>query len=342
MTKNKMFLSLAGLILVALLNVAASPKPEPEIKLLFSGQIVPGRCVQAGVDKIGNADYIYSNIRSIIQNADLAIGTLNGSMSNECTPIGCIDTSILLNGRPEHAAAMERAGFDGMSVATNHINNCSTTNAGFRPFQDTLSYLKKANIQPIGGGNNLEEALKPVVFVVKGVRFAIISLGEIEKNVFAGENHPGTAPLTDSNLYKAILAARKVADVVIFMPHWGPEYNPIPNPGQMRYARLALDWGADLVVGNHPHVIQAIKPLNGGGKTVPVFYGLGNFVFDQSWDLRLKSSLLLEITFEGSHYQGYRIIPLVTAKNGTVSIATGENAAQILRNLETATRKTKP
>ena len=311
-------------------QLQSTNSPEEKITLLFTGQMVPGRCVQAGVDAKGNADYIYSAIKDKVTQADLAITTINGSLTNACPPMGCVTWTFILNGSPIHAQALAHAGFDGVSVATNHINNCSLTNQAHRPLFDTLDYLNEAGVIPIGAGKNLKEALQPVVFSVKGVRFAIVSLGEIEKNAFAAENMPGIAVLNEENLAYAINLARQRGDVVIFMPHWGPEYSPYPNPNQRKYAKLAVKLGADLIIGNHTHVIQGYETIDG----VPVFYGLGNFVFDQFWNINLRSSLLLNVTFEGKKLKGYTTEVILSARDGTLSYPTEEERTLILDQIE--------
>ena len=320
------------------ITVEVTPPPTPPspplITLLFTGQIVPGRCVQTGVETMGNADYIYDNIRDLISGADYAIGTLNGSLSNSSPKTGCIRTFILV-GSPEHADAMRRAGFDAMSVATNHIKNCVLSNCGQRTFWDTIENLKRVGIAPVGAGRNLAEAMQPVVFTVQGVRFAVISLGEIEPMAFASQEKPGIAVLNEDNLRAAIAAARQVGDVVIVMPHWGPEYSATPNWNQRKYAKIAAEAGADLVVGNHPHTVQAIQMIN----EVPVFYGLGNFVFDQSWSLKVSGSVILQVTFEGTHYKGYTLTPVISQMDGKVLRANKEQAAQILTSIEKASQE---
>lgn len=312
--------------------------PSPTTRLLFGGQIVPGRCVQAGVDERGNAEYIYANVRKLLNSADLTIASLNGSISLASPAVGCVDWSLMLNGYPLHADAMAAAGIDGLSVATNHINNCSLNNCGDRPFLDTLKNLQRVGIVFFGGGQNIEEALKPAIFTVNGVRFAFVSLGEIESNVFADVDRPGIAPLNERNLRKILREARKNADVVIFMPHWGSEFNPIPNPNQIKFARMAVEEGADLIIGSHTHVIQGEQMING----VHVFYGLGNFVFDQSWELRLRSSILVEVTFVGKMYRGSTIIPIVAAKDGTLSFPADGESEAIIANFINVSNKIKP
>ena len=312
----------------------STPSSPPLITLLFTGQIVPGRCVQTGVETRGNANYIYDNMRDLISGADYAIGTLNGTLSNSSPKTGCIRTFILV-GSPEHADAMRRAGFDAMSVATNHIKNCVLSNCGVRTFWDTIENLKRVGIAPVGAGRNMAEAMQPVVFTVQGVRFAVISLGEIEPMAFASQEKPGIAVLNEDNLRAAIAAARRVGDVVIVMPHWGPEYSATPNWNQRKYAKIAVEAGADLVVGNHPHTVQAIQMIN----EVPVFYGLGNFVFDQSWSVEVSGSVILQVTFEGTHYKGYTLTPVISQMDGKVLRANKEQAAQILTSIEKASQK---
>ena len=308
-------------------------EPIPEITLLFSGQIVPGRCVEAGVQARGEADSIYDAVRPLIQAADLAVATVNGTISEYSPKTGCVVTFVL-TGSPMHADAIQRAGFDAVSVATNHIKNCKLSNCGNRAFFETLENLRRVGVIPIGAGENLAEGLQPVYFDIKGVRFGIVSLGEIEPMAFAGEDFPGIAVLNEENLRAAIGAARKEADVVIVMPHWGPEYSARPNWNQLTLASIAVEAGADLVVGNHTHVVQAVQELGG----VPVFYGLGNFVFDQAWSTETTQSVLLVVHYRGVNLESYELIPVGAARDGVLHLAEAGEAEEILKRIETASK----
>jgi poly-gamma-glutamate synthesis protein (capsule biosynthesis protein) len=315
-------------------TVTPSPTPQPEITLLFTGVIVPARCVQAAIDARGEADYLFAEVKDYISAANLAIGTINATISDATPHTGCVVTFVLV-GDTRSAAAMKDAGFDLMSAATNHIKNCSIPNCGNRAFFDTLDALRANEITPIGAGDNLEEALQPVVAEVQGVRFGFVSLGMVEPMAFAGEDSPGIAILNEENLRSSIAAAREVSDVVIAMPHWGPEDVPDPNPYQQKYANIAVDAGADLVIGNHTHVVQAIQTING----IDVFYGLGNFVFDQTWDLAHQQGVMLIVHFKGTRYEGYDLIPTHVDGDGTVHIAGAVEAAEILQRIEDASDK---
>ncbi len=316
--------------------IYASPTPAspPITRLLFTGVIVPARCVQAAMDARGDYDYPYAEVRGVISSADLAIGTLNATISDYSPRTGCVPTYVLVGGS-ENADALGRAGFDLMSVATNHIKNCGLSNCGDRAFFDTLENLRRVGILPVGAGENHQQAMQPVVVEVNGVRFGFVSLGQIEPLAFAGERTPGIAVLTPENLRMAILEARRLADVVVAMPHWGPEDTPTPNYLQRDLARIAVQTGADLVVGNHTHVVQAVQEIDG----VPVFYGLGNFVFDQDWARDHQQGVILVVTFEGSRLIGYELIPTHVDGDGRVTLADSEEAQEILKRIEESSRQ---
>jgi poly-gamma-glutamate synthesis protein (capsule biosynthesis protein) len=306
------------------------------VTLLFTGVIVPARCVQAAIDARQDVDYPYAEVRDLIAAANLSIGTLNATISDYPPRTGCVFTYVLVGGS-QNADALARAGFDVMSVATNHIKNCGIGDCGDRAFFDTLDHLRRVGILPVGAGQTLAQAMQPAIVTLEGVRFGIVSLGMVEPMAFAGENTPGIAVLNEENLRAAIAAARQVADIVIAMPHWGPEDSPLPNEYQMRYAQVAVEAGADLVVGNHTHVVQAIQQIAG----IDVFYGLGNFVFDQTWDLAHQQGVILMVTFEGQRYLGYELIPTHVDGDGTVHLAGPEEAAQILERIRQASDRLK-
>lgn len=310
-----------------------TPTPLPVTTLLFTGVIVPARCVQAAIDERGDYDYLYAGVRHLITEADLAVGTLNAALSDYPPRTGCVPTYVLVGGS-ENADAMARAGFDLMSVATNHIKNCGMSNCGDRAFFDTLENLRRVGILPVGAGQDHAQAVQPVVVSANGVRFGFVSLGQLEPLAFAADDKPGIAVLNEANLRAATAAARQVSDVVIALPHWGPEDVPNPNWSQRELARVAVEAGADLVVGNHTHVVQALQEIEG----VMVFYGLGNFIFDQNWARDHMQGVILQVTFEGSRYAGYELIPTHVDFDGTVHLAGPQEAAEILERIEGASR----
>lgn len=304
--------------------------PIPVTTIAFTGVIVPARCVQAAIDERGDANYVYDEVRDILQGADLAVGVFNATMSDRVNHIGCQHTWDLVGG-PENADALEAAGFDVMSVATNHIQDCGFLPCGDNAFFDTLANLDRVGIQHVGAGANLEEALEPIVVEVNGIRFGFVSLGDINERVFADGTTAGIAVLSDQNLQTAIDAAREISDVVIVMPHSGPEDYPEVMPQQNYWARHAVEYGADLVVITHAHILQGYEYLDG----VPVFYSLGNFVFDQIWARDHQQGVILKVMFEGTSIVDFEFIPTVVDQDGTVHLAAGEEKTEILERIET-------
>lgn len=324
-------------------TVTLSPSPEPVITtLLFTGAIVPGRCVQAAIDQQGNAEFLYADVRDLISSADIAVGTLNTALSDYPPHTGCVKTFVLVGGS-NNADAMAAAGFDVMSVATNHIKNCGLSTCGDQAFLDTMDNLDRVGILPVGAGNTLEQAMRPVVVEANGIRFGFVSLGEVESRAFADENTPGIAPLpadfseAESNLRSAIAAARQIADVVIAMPHWGSDYSDTPNYRQLFFDQVAVEAGADLVIGNHPHVIQGMREIEG----IPVFYSLGSFVFDQDWSRETQQGIIVMVKFEGMELIDYDILPVHIEGNGHVYIAESPEAEEILARFNALSEKLK-
>jgi poly-gamma-glutamate synthesis protein (capsule biosynthesis protein) len=317
-------------------TLKSSPISPPITTILFTGIIVPARCVQAGIDERGDPHYLYDNVRDIISEADIAVGTLNATISDSTRHEGCVNSWELVGGA-DNADSLQDAGFDIMGMATNHIKDCGFPSCGDRAFLDTLANLERVGILPVGAGLNQTEAQATVVVEVNGVRFGFISLGEVSvsERIFADYDSPGIARLTKKSLQTTIDEAKGVADVVIVLPHSGPEDFIEPSINQLYWARESVAAGADLVVMNHAHVAQPYQLLDG----VMVFYGLGNFVFDQIWARDHQQSLILIVEFQDTELLSYRFIPTVVDQDGTIHIAGVGEAEEILKRIEEACKK---
>jgi poly-gamma-glutamate synthesis protein (capsule biosynthesis protein) len=129
-----------------------------------------------------------------------------------------------------------------------------------------------------------------------GVKIAMLAYDTIAKGYAAGPNRAGSAQMSAGALKTDVAAAREAgAQVVIVFPHWGTEYDPTPFAGQQNLAHAAIDAGADLVIGNHAHWAGAMEVYDGK----PIWYALGNFVFDQTWSEPTMEGITLELTFHG-------------------------------------------
>jgi poly-gamma-glutamate synthesis protein (capsule biosynthesis protein) len=249
-------------------------------------------------------------------------------------PLGCTPTYNLL-APPESVEGLAFAGFDLLTLATNHAKDCGTMGpACDGALLDTLANLRAVSIAPVGAGSNLLEARSEAIISAQGTRFAFLGYDDIAPYYHAAEGVPGTAPLEASFLREDIARARQVADVVVVLPHWGVEYTSIPTERQRELARVAIEAGATLVIGNHPHWVQAVDYLEGAF----VAYSLGNFVFDQDWSLETQQGVVLEAVFQGSRLVSVDLVPIRIRDMHQPTLAPADEAREVLERIEEASR----
>lgn len=287
----------------------STPTELPLIRLLFTGDINPGRC--PAQIALSNNDFTlpYQAVAEILRAADITVGSLDGTVSNYSPPMPCADTLNLI-GPARSAEGMQFAGFDAITTATNHAKDCSARGGTCqdRTFKDTVANLSEVGIQAIGVGNSLSEARAPVIIEKGGVRFGFLGVSMVGWEAWASASRPGTAPISDETLPEvvaSIQAARAVADVVIVLPHWGIEYAPAPTDAQLAWGQAMIEAGATLVIGNHPHVVQGLEQFPGG----VVAYSLGNFVFDQNPE-ETRQGVVFEANFRGGTLESWQLLPI--------------------------------
>ena len=237
-------------------------------------------------------------VRRLIEGADLAIANFENPAPNR---FAYHTKGTVFSADPKLIDGLRNAGLDYVSLANNHIRD-----AGGQGIIDTIANLDKRRIAHSGAGKNLASARAPAMLDAGGVKVAILGYDTIAKGYAATATRPGSAQLTASAVRQDVAAARRAgADVVVVFPHWGTEYDPTPFAGQQRLARACIDAGADLVIGNHAHWAGAMETYKGK----PIWYALGNFVFDQTWSEPTMEGITLELTFSGAHLVQARMRP---------------------------------
>lgn len=312
--------------------LAPGPSAVPETDLLFTGDINPARCVYAAAKAANDMALPYRPLASLLQSADITIGSLDGAISDYNPPTPCIDTSRNLLAPAEAAQGLGFAGFDVITVATNHIKDCGlvrgcVNNSMF----DTLTNLRAQGIQPTGAGVNLAQATTPAIVSVHGVRFAFLGVSAVNGPTWATDNTPGTVPFQAQVYVDAIRRARAQVDVVIVLPHWGREYSGDISYQQRQAAAAMVAAGATLIIGNHPHHVQGVETFPNGAVAA---YALGNFVFDQAWSDGTQytlEGLLLRAKFQGSKLQGIDLLPIHIYNDFQPRLADSAESAQILQ-----------
>jgi poly-gamma-glutamate synthesis protein (capsule biosynthesis protein) len=311
-----------------------SPTSLPEIHLLFTGDINPARCVYSISKAADDMALPYRPLAAILQGADITVGSLDAAISDYNAPTPCIETTRNLLAPSEAAQGLAFAGFDVITVATNHIKDCGLKRGCVsESMLDTTANLRSVGIQPTGAGNNLAEATAPVIITVQGVRFAFLGFSAINSPIWATEDSPGIGPLQKEVVADAVRRAKEQADVVIVLPHWGREYVSDISWEQFKAAKEMADAGANLVVGNNPHRVQGVETFPNGAV---VAYALGNFVFDQQWSDGTQytvQGVMLEATFRGARLQGVKLIPIHIYDNFQPQLAPPEEATEILKQV---------
>jgi hypothetical protein len=245
-------------------------------------------------ERTGNAGVV----RDLLTGADVAIANLENPAPDA---FRFHDSGTVFSADPAYLAGLAKAGIDFVSLGNNHIRD-----AGARGILDTIENLDAVGIAHSGAGANLAAARTPALIEARGTTVAILGYDTIAGGYFAGPDRAGSAPLTADNVHADVAAARAAgADLVIVFPHWGTEYDPTPFAGQRKLAETAIDAGADMVIGNHAHWAAGIETYRGK----PIWYALGNFVFDQSWSEPTMEGITLELTFDGARLVQVRMRP---------------------------------
>ena len=198
----------------------------------------------------------------------------------------------VFTGNPAYLAGVRDAGFDWVSMGNNHVGDFGPAGV-----LQSMRYLTQYGLLHGGAGADTAAAHQPSIVTVGGVKVALLSYDTIAPGYNATATRAGSARMTYGWLKHDITAARAAgAQVVVVWPHWGVEYTAGPTQTQQTLAHEAIDLGADLVIGNHPHWTQAMEVYKGK----PIWYALGNFTFDQTWSEPTMEGITLELTFSGS------------------------------------------
>jgi poly-gamma-glutamate synthesis protein (capsule biosynthesis protein) len=228
-------------------------------------------------------------VRALLQGADIAIANFENPAPND---FRYHTSGTVFSADPALIDGLVNAGIDYVSLANNHIRD-----AGARGVIETIENLEARGLAHGGAGRNIAEARRPALLDAGGVTVAILGYDTIARGYAAGPDRAGSALLTAAVVAEDVALARDAgADVVIVFPHWGTEYDATPFGSQRTLAHAVIDAGADLVIGNHAHWAGAMELYNGR----PIWYALGNFVFDQTWSEPTMEGITVELTFVGS------------------------------------------
>ena len=228
-------------------------------------------------------------VRELISGADIAMANFENPAPNR---FRWHTSGTVFTADPDIIDGLAEAGIDYVGLANNHIGD-----AGDTGILQTVANLKKRGLKYSGAGKDLTSARRPAMLEAKGTTVAILAYDAIAKAYFAATGEPGSSQLALHRVEADVKSAReKGADVVVVFPHWGTEYDYSPFANQQQLARDILDAGADMIIGNHAHYAAAVEIYKGK----PIWYALGNFIFDQTWSEPTMEGITLELTFHGA------------------------------------------
>ena len=209
------------------------------------------------------------------------------------------DKTFLFRVDPRHVRVLVAGGVRVAATANNHIMDY-----GVAGLEETHRVLRRAGLAPVGTGEDLQAARRAVVLDTLGERVAFLAYSlTFPKAYWAGRNRPGTAFGHERWIREDVRKARREASFVVVMFHWGRERWPAPRPYQIALAHAAVEAGADLVIGHHPHVVQPVEIY----RDRAIFYSLGNGLFGSSSVKPQGALVRVRLDADSVHFE---VVPL--------------------------------
>jgi len=246
-----------------------------QVTLLFTGDIMLGRHVEFLMQREG-AQYPFINIQESLNKTDVLIGNFEGSVPpvHKPTPFGTFAFSV----KKEYLDVLKNVGFNILSLANNHSFDFKASG-----FTNTKAECLRVGIVCKGHPSALSEESTHII-EIDGHKIGLLFL------------HTLYVSPTQEDIEFLLEELIKETDIQIAYVHWGDEYVLVPNASQRGLAHSLIDLGVDAIIGHHPHVIQSVEIYN----DAPVFYSLGNFIFDQYFNQNVQEGLLLYVDISSS------------------------------------------
>lgn len=247
--------------------ITLSASEDRETEIILTGDIMLGRTTE--LKSVGRSDFAYPfrEVYGILQDADIVFANLESPIIEKCPPH---ESGYKFCANPEMLEGLVLSGIDVVTLANNH-----SLDYGKEGLSQTISNLNKHGIKATGVGSL--EVIKRNNTIFGFLGFDFVSRQPTRKD------------------YDLVMDSDAKADILIVGVHWGEEYKAKHNRFQRLWAEKLVESGADVIVGHHPHWVQDIEEIQG----VPVFYSLGNFVFDQMWSEETKRGVIVKLTFTG-------------------------------------------
>jgi poly-gamma-glutamate synthesis protein (capsule biosynthesis protein) len=268
------------------------------VELVAVGDILLSRTIEERMEVFGS-EYPFEAVAELLREADLAVGNLESPFATGGEPI---EKRFTFRQHPDHAFALDRAGFDVLSLANNHLLDFGQTS-----LSGTIEALRSQGLAYVGAGLTQEEAYRPQIVEVKGKRIAFLAYAAARwKGSAEVPTREWIAFADPTSIRGDVAQAKEQADLVIVIMHLGTEYQQYPDEEQLAVSRAAVEAGACLVIGHHPHVVQGTEEYAGGF----IVYSLGNFVFDIDVLEGAREGAILRVLLGDSGVERAEMIPV--------------------------------
>ena len=293
----------AGVVGNALNKNATSSVSEYNGGKLVKGTVVGDMLGRSITNKGSKNNYknMFSGVSDLWKDSDYVAGNLECVLLDNASDYEKNDKEIHINAETKTANVLKENGFTLVSLANNHLADFKA-----KGVVNTLDTLDKVGLKHVGAGRNLTEAAEYDIQEINGVKIATIAVSDIiPKDFAARDSKAGILTTKTLKYYQAVKDASEKADLVIANIHWGVEYGMTETEAQQQLARNLINWGVDVVIGSHPHVLQPVEKYGDG----IIFYSMGNFVFDQGWS-RTKDSMVLNYYVDEDGNCSFEITPI--------------------------------
>lgn len=305
-------LSISGIIFSCIYFLTASDKEGETLKKDSDSSVRTARVVANGDILIHDALYytakkedgsydfnpFFEYVKPWIEGADLAIGDFEGTISDR-SPLGGYP---LFNAPVQIADTMKEVGYDVVDLAHNHI-----LDTGLYGLKYTDKVFKDRGLDTVGvHADRKRSEDKILIKEVNGIKIAILAYAYgyngMDANLTAEDRTNHLSDLDEEKMKEEIQRAENEADVTVVMPQMGVEYKLEPTEEQKALYHKMIEWGADVVFGGHPHVIEPAETVEKDGDKKFIIYSMGNFVSNQRME-RMENKwpergLLMDVTFE--------------------------------------------
>lgn len=269
-------------------------------------------------------DHPFQGVKGALASGDINIANLESPLAEGGEEYSA--KKFRFRAEPQVAKAIRAAGFNLVTLANNH-----SMDFGGEALAETFQHLGDNGIAWIGAGANLSEARKMALYTIKGKRIAFLGYSLTQPvEFFAGQNRPGTAPGYEKLVTTDVTSARSQAEYVIVSFHWGKEAISEVQPYQQAAAHKAIEAGADVIIGHHPHILQGIERYKNG----IIFYSLGNFTFaSKSTTADVSAIIRLKLNDNGSEAEILPLDVLHRRVGFQPQLMTGEHGAAVIEKL---------